>query len=211
MRTFEWTEPATLEEVAAALQKDGAFLKAGGVDLLELVKDGLLTPERLVSLGRVNALNIIERTDVGGLRVGARVTLAALAGHPLVRADYRALAQAASHSATETVRAVATLGGNLLQRSRCPYFRSKDSSCLRRGGEVCSAQSGGNRYHAIFGNRICAMVHPSTPATALLALRAVVVLRCPEGTYRRVPLEDFFVPPSRSLERETVTQQRRNS
>lgn len=206
MNQFEWTEPPTLVGVAEALDDADAALKAGGIDLLDLMKEGLVEPRRLVGLGRLEALRAIEATPEGGLRVGALSTLAEVASHPVIAARYRALADAAGHSATPQIRNVATLGGNLLQRSRCWYYRSRDFPCLRKAGTRCFAQEGRNRYHALFLNDRCAMVHPSTPATALVALGASVVLRAPSGAVRRVDIEEFFVPPSKALDRETIKQ-----
>lgn len=200
---FEWTEPKTLEAVSAALDGEKTSIKAGGIDLLDLMRTGLLAPKRVVGLGRVEGLRRIEATAEGGLRIGARATLAEVAQDEAIRTQYRALADATAHAATPQIREVASLGGNLLQRSRCTFYRARDRDCLRHGGERCPAQDRPSRYHAIFGNRTCAMVHPSTPATALIALRAHVVLASERGE-RRVPLEDFFLTPERSLERETI-------
>ena len=107
-----------------------------------------------------------------------------------------------ANSASPQIRAVATLGGNLLQRPRCWYFRSAEFRCLRKGGGHCYAISGENQYHAIFDNRFCAIVHPSTSATALAALGAEVELMDADGGTRRLALEDFFIGPDRDVQRE---------
>ncbi len=129
-------------------------------------------------------------------------TLAAIASHPLIASRYRALAQAAGGSASPQIRRVATIGGNLLQRPRCWYFRSAHHPCVRKGGTHCYAFSGENDYHAIFRHVGCAIVHPSTPATALVALRAHVELEGAKGGRRTVALEDFLLGPERDLHRE---------
>ena len=111
-------------------------------------------------------------------------------------------AAALRSSASPQIRNVATLGGNLLQRPRCWYFRSAEYHCLRKGGGHCFAISGENQYHAIFDNRPCAIVHPSTVATVLVALGAEVELTDAHGATHNLLLEDFFVPPDRDLQRE---------
>jgi xanthine dehydrogenase YagS FAD-binding subunit len=130
------------------------------------------------------------------------VTLGRLASDPLIRVRYPALADAAGESASPQIRAVATIGGNLLQRPRCWYFRLAEFRCLRKGGGHCCAIPGEKQYHAIFDNRFCAIVHPSTSATALVALGAEVELADADGGTRRLTLEDFFVRPDRDVQRE---------
>ena len=161
-----------------------SIVKAGGVDVLDLMKEGLLAPARVVNLRDAPGLDAIEAGADGCLRIGAMATLARLA-----RARRRA--QGASRrwptrvadSASPQIRNVATLGGNLLQRPRCWYFRAADFRCLRKGGGHCFAIPGDNRYHAIFDNRLCAIVHPSTAATALVALGASIELIDAEGEH----------------------------
>jgi xanthine dehydrogenase YagS FAD-binding subunit len=122
--------------------------------------------------------------------------------NPLVRQRYPALADALQNSASPQIRNVGTLGGNLLQRPRCWYFRAAAYHCLRKGGGHCFAISGENQYHAIFDNQACAIVHPSTAATALVALGASLELTNSEGVTRNILLEAFFVLPDRDLQRE---------
>ncbi len=181
---------------------DASVVKAGGVDLLDLMKENLLAPAKVVSLRDVPGLDAIAEEAAGGLRIGAMVTLAGLAAHPALRERYPALADAAQGSASPQIRNVATLGGNLLQRPRCWYFRAAEYHCLRKGGGHCFAILGENQHHAIFDNRVCAIVHPSTTATALTALGATVELADAAGAVRRVLLEDFFTPPERGVRRE---------
>jgi xanthine dehydrogenase YagS FAD-binding subunit len=179
-----------------------AVVKAGGIDLLDLLKEDLLAPGTVVSLRQIPGLDTIVDEADGGLRIGAMVTLARLADHPALRQRYPAVADAARVSASPEIRNAATLGGNLLQRPRCWYLRATAFHCLRKGGGHCFAMMGENQYHAIFDNRPCAIVHPSTAATALVALGASVVLTRPDGSLRQMLLEDFFVPPERDLQRE---------
>ena len=130
------------------------------------------------------------------------VTLASLADHPLLGGRYAVLSEVLRGSASPQIRNVATLGGNLLQRPRCWYFRSQAYHCLRKGGGHCFAISGENQYHAIFDNTACAIVHPSTIATALVALDATVELTDAAAATRQLALENFFVGPERDLQRE---------
>lgn len=215
---FEWTSARDVAEAAAgatttvsdamlAARDPGAagpadLLKAGGVDLLDLMKEGLLAPRRLISLKDVAGLDQIAEDREGGLRIGALATLEKAAAHPLVRGRYRALADALAGSASPQIRSVATLGGNILQRPRCWYFRSDAQRCLRRGGGRCFAIHGENQYHATFANEVCAVVHPSTAATALLALDARVELVNAQGETRRPPIGEFLVAPEIDVQRE---------
>ncbi len=217
MNRFEWTSAGDLAAalragsvtVANAMRTpsgqpgtNAVILKAGGVDLLDLMKEGLLTPRRVVNLRGIAELGRIVEEPGGALRIGAMVTLAQLAEHPLVRARFTALAQAAGQSASPQIRHVATIGGNLLQRPRCWYFRSLHHHCLRKGGGTCFAFAGENQYHAIFSHQGCAIVHPSTAATALVALDAKAELVNARGATRVVALEAFFLTPDKDIARE---------
>jgi xanthine dehydrogenase YagS FAD-binding subunit len=217
MNRFALTRAATISDAAtaasitvadamtipanAATGREASVVKAGGIDLLDLLKENLLAPTKLVSLNDIAGLATVAEQP-GGLRIGSMVTLANLATHPLVRQLYPALAEALQNSASPQIRNVATLGGNLLQRPRCWYFRAAEYHCLRKGGGHCFAISGENQYHAIFDNQSCAIVHPSTAASVLVALEATLELANSEGVTRTILLEDFFVPPDRDLQRE---------
>ena len=218
MNRFAWATPGSLSEAAAAAgatvaeamvagpaatgQSEVAIVKAGGIDILDLMKENLLAPAKLISLKQVPGLDTIAADDAGGVRIGAMVTLAALAADAVVRQRYPALGDAAGASASLQIRHLATLGGNLLQRPRCWYFRAEEYHCLRKGGGHCYAIPGENQYHAIFDNHLCAIVHPSTAATVLVALGATLELSDATGAIRRVLLEDFLVAPDRDLQRE---------
>jgi xanthine dehydrogenase YagS FAD-binding subunit len=185
-----------------AADTDKIFVvKAGGIDLIDLLKENLLAPAKIVNLKEIPGLDAIVEADAG-LRIGPMVTLAKLAGDPLVRQRFRILADAAAASASPQIRNVASLGGNLLQRPRCWYFRAEEFRCLRKGGDHCFALSGENQYHAIFDNEFCAIVHPSTAATVLVALGASLELSDARGRKRRVGLGDFFVLPNVDVLRE---------
>ena len=203
MKPVEWTNPSTVAEAVAALSQ-GAVIKAGGIDLVDLMKEGLIAPSRLVNLRSVRGLDRIERKEgppANGLRIGPLVTLARLGDDPDVKRRFRALADAAGHAATPQIRNVATLAGNLLQRPRCWYFRSEAFPCRRKGGSHCFALDGENQYHAIFDNGFCAVVHASATATALIALGATIVVTNREGA-REMSLESIFVGPTADVTRE---------
>ncbi|HEX8852568.1 MAG TPA: FAD binding domain-containing protein, partial [Pyrinomonadaceae bacterium] len=136
-----------------------------------------------------------------GLTLGALSTLAQLETHIAVRERYAALAEAAGLAATPQLRNMATVGGNLLQRPRCWYFRNEQFHCKKKGGQTCYAQTGENQYHAVFDNDPCAIVHPSATATALVALGARVELTGEKGK-REVTLEEFFITPEVDVRRE---------
>ena len=179
-----------------------SIVKAGGIDLLDLMKEGLLRPSRVTDLKEVPGLNLITEEEDGGLRLGPMATLAWLADHPLLQQRYAAFAGSLHNAASPQIRNVATLGGNLLQRPRCWYFRSHAYRCLRKGGGHCFAILGESQYHAIFDNQLCAIVHPSTAATILVAMGATIELTDATGNNRTLLLENFFVPPDRDLQRE---------
>ncbi len=217
MNRFEWASARSVAQAAgsgpvtvadAMLTRSGqpgtaaAIVKAGGIDLLDLMKEGLLTPRRVVNLRDIPELGRIAEEPGGAVRIGSMVTLAQLAEHPLIAARYRAVAEAAGQSASPQIRHVATIGGNLLQRPRCWYFRSLHHHCVRKGGGACFAFSGENAYHAVFGHNGCAMVHPSTAATALVAFNAKVELVGAKGARRIAALEAFFVTPDQDITRE---------
>jgi len=193
---------AMLAADSGAQSQDVRVVKAGGIDLIDLMKEGLLAPAEVTSLQGVPGLGAIAPTPEGGLSVGPMVTLARLAADPLIRERYPAIAEAAGESASPQIRAVATIGGNLLQRPRCWYFRAAEFRCLRKGGGHCYAISGENQYHAMFDNRFCAIVHPSTSATALVALGAEIELTSADAGTHRLALEDFFVGPDKDVQRE---------
>ncbi|HET6437955.1 MAG TPA: FAD binding domain-containing protein [Anaeromyxobacter sp.] len=201
MRAFEWCEPVTLEEALADLAVENAAIKAGGIDLLDRLKGRLDFPQRLVSLRRVAGLEMVRLREDGGLELGASVTLSAVAEHPLVRSRWPALAEAADQVATPNVRNAATVGGNLLQRPRCWYFRKESFRCVRKGGEACFAQDGRNAHHSVLANDMCAMSHPSDLAVPLVAHGATVSIAGRSGR-REASLESLFVAPDEDITRE---------
>jgi xanthine dehydrogenase YagS FAD-binding subunit len=203
MHPFEYASPTTADQAVKLLAAlpDKAAVLAGGSDLLGLMKEGVVTPERLVSLKAVRELRGIRYAPATGFRIGALVTVAELAADAALRWELPALSDAAGRVAGPQIRNVATVGGNLCQRPRCWYFRNGFGLLPQRDGKSMVVE-GDNRYHAIFSNEgAAAFVSPSTLAPLLIALDAHVVLRGPNGD-RQIPLERFYRIPVAQGERE---------
>jgi xanthine dehydrogenase YagS FAD-binding subunit len=207
MNSFEWVDATSVEQAVALLAESGVagpvVAKAGGVDLIDLMKERIVRPSRVVNLRTIPGLDTIAFDQTSGLTLGALATLARIEASPEIRERYPALAQAAGHAATPQVRNAATIGGNLLQRPRCWYFRNE---LFHAGGAdpTAAITRGENQYHAIFDNARTAMVHGSTPATALIAYGAEVQLIGPNGEQRMVAVKDLLLPPDITRERDTV-------
>jgi xanthine dehydrogenase YagS FAD-binding subunit len=202
MNSFTLADCTTVEAALSQL-KDGAVVKAGGVDLLDRMKNGTDTPARLVNIRNIPSLRGIQVTQQG-LNIGPLTTLTEVSSHPIVRAQYAVLSDACGHAATPHIRNMATLGGNLLQRLQCWYFRSADFECLRKGKEICFAFSGLNQYHAIMEYGGCPSVAPSSGAVALLALDANLELTSAAKGKRMVPIREFYVHPDANPQRYNV-------
>jgi xanthine dehydrogenase YagS FAD-binding subunit len=203
VRAFAYVDAANEKEALAALGTErGRFLPmAGGQDLLALMKDYVLTPERLVNVKRLDAA--VAATPDGGYRIGAAARLVEIAEHAGILKSHPALAQAAAEVGTPQIRNVGTLGGNLAQRPRCWYFRNEEFDCLKKGGSRCFAVDGENQYHAIFGEGPCHIVHPSNLAVAIIAHGGRIGVVGPAGA-REVDAEEFFVMPDRNIWAENV-------
>jgi len=199
VKNFEWVQPETVADAVAALGHPGAMALAGGVDLLDRLKERLDSPSRLVSLRKLPGLGAIK-VDAGVATIGANVTLAQLAADKALHASHPIIGDAAGHAATPQLRAMATIGGNLAQRPRCWYFRSEDFVCRKKGGGACFAQDGDNSMHAVFDNKVCASTHPSTVVTALMALGTRVTIA--GKATREVELASFFIRPETDVRRE---------
>lgn len=203
MKAFEYASPTGLEQAVSLLAEapERTEVLAGGTDLLALMKDRVRQPERVVSLRGVRELHGVELDPESGLRVGAAVTLADLAGHPEIARRYPAVARAAGHAAGPQIRHLGTVGGNLCQRPRCWYFRLGYGLLPKQDG-ASMVRAGDNRFHAILGNGGDALyVSPSTVVPILVALGGRVELAGPEGR-RETALEDFYRIPEREGERE---------
>jgi xanthine dehydrogenase YagS FAD-binding subunit len=199
---FTYVRPNSLEEAVRQLSSDDSRICAGGSDLLGCLRDEVFGCSKVVSISALNPLRGVERTRSGGLRIGALTRVAEVAQHPTVQELYPVLSQAASQVASPQLRNQGTLGGNICQRPRCWYYRG-EFHCRRKGGSTCYAMAGENQYHCILGGSGCYIVHPSDTAPALLALGASVEISGPTGS-RTLALDEFFVPPSTDILRETV-------
>ena len=206
MKSFTYERVSTpAQAIAAVKRKPGAKFIAGGTNLLDLMKLQIETPTHLVD---VNALGLdkIEPTADGGLRIGALVRNADLASDMRVRRDYGVLARALVAGASGQLRNMATTAGNLLQRTRCPYFYDSNMPCNKRvPGSGCSAIGGFNRQHAIVGTSdACIATHPSDMAVAMRVLDARVETARPDGTRRVIPIVDFHRLPGDAPHIDTV-------
>ena len=199
MKNFDWITPTTAKEAVDACATGRSFM-AGGTDLITLMKAGLHEPAGIISLSRVTGLDeIIE--DHGGITIGARVTLAQVAEHVTLQRRASAIADAARSAATPLVRNRATVGGNLGHRPRCWYFRHPDYPCSKKGGDTCFAIEGENKYHAIFDNTTCNIVHPSNLGPAFMAHDAEVQILGPKGE-RKLSIHEFWVRPEEDMRTE---------
>jgi xanthine dehydrogenase YagS FAD-binding subunit len=202
MNRFELAKATSVTEARElAAEKKGSALKAGGIDLLDHMKEHLVEPSRVVDLKGIPGLNEVAAEADGSLRIGPLATLAQVGAHTGVRKTHPALAQACAEAASPQIRNVATIGGNVLQRPRCWYYRLESYNCLKKGGDVCFAVGGENRYHVIFGGGPSYAPHPSNAAVPLVAYGASFHLEGPKGP-RAVAAGEFFVPPAKDPEKE---------
>jgi xanthine dehydrogenase YagS FAD-binding subunit len=205
MNHFTYTR---VDDVAGAVREvgagEGARFIAGGTNLLDLMKGNVERPRRLLDISRL-PLRDIERTADGGLRLGALASNADVAYHPEVERRYPLLTAAILAGASPQLRNMATVGGNLMQRTRCPYFYDTATPCNKREpGSGCSAITGFNRSHAILGtSEHCIATNPSDMSVALAALKAVVHVTGPTGA-RAIPLSQFHRLPGDAPERDTT-------
>ena len=200
MKPFAYARPKAVTE-ALELARGGATVMAGGTDLLGLMKDGILSPERIVDIRELEPLRGWGRTKGKGLRIGALVPLAELETSTELAKLQPIVGEALRPAATLQLRTMGTLGGNLLQRNRCWYFRDEAYPCWLKGGVRCFAVDGDNRLHAILGAEECVAVAPSDLAPALIAHDATVSLTGARGS-RTMPLSDLFVVPHGRVRRE---------
>ncbi len=206
MNNFEYLQPKDLKDASSLFKKTAqqCLLFAGGTDVLGLMKDEIISPEKLVNLKSITGLNEIKFTPGTGLKIGALVSVTEIAEHPIIAEKYTILQQAAQEVASPQLRNVGTLGGNICQRPRCSYFRG-DFDCLRKGGDMCFAVDGFNKYHGIVAGGPCYIVHPSDMAVALLALDAKVSIFSGKKS-RVIPISDFFVLPEQDVTSENILQ-----
>ncbi len=208
MRPFAYERPESIEQAMTMLATSEATSPdirplAGGTDLLTLMKSDIVRPDTLIDLKRVAELDDRIETTPDGTTIGALTTLSQLEHDPTIQSSYGALAGSAGQAATPQLRNMATLGGNVLQRPRCWYFRDPEIACWLKGGDTCPAHDGENTHHAIFQESPCVAVHPSDSAAALIALDAEVLVRGSSGE-RTIPIGQFFTTPTDEYRRENV-------
>lgn len=212
MKAFEWVSPTSIDDAVKLLNTAppvddidaGPRPMGGGQDLLTTMKDYITRPTRVVNLKNIRGLDRIEGNARKGLKIGALVTLAQLEEHAEVRRNFPGLAEAAHSIATQQIRNLGTVGGNLCQRPRCWYYRLEEVVCLKKGGSECYAAKGENKYNAILGGGPSYIVHPSDLAPMLLALGASVNVVGADGK-RPIALDKFFTLPAEgNIRRENV-------
>src|SRR5262249_46268157 len=205
MKTFDYVRPANVQDAVAAGSEPGAAYLAAGTNLMDLMKGGMIRPDKLVDITRLPGLDRIEDLPDGSVRAGALVRNSDLAHDRNFARRFPAVAEALLSGASAQLRNAATVGGNLLQRTRCPYFYDPASACNKRTpGAGCDARGGDTRLHAILGwSESCIATHPSDFCVALVALDAVVEVEGRAGR-RELPLETFHRLPGDTPERETV-------
>jgi xanthine dehydrogenase YagS FAD-binding subunit len=205
MNRFEYIRPATMSDAIAAAAVPGSAYLAAGTNLLDLMKGAVISPKRLIDISRLPGFDQIQPLPDGGLRIGAGVRNADLASNSIIRKRFPAVAEALLSGASAQLRNAATVGGNIMQRTRCAYFYDIASACnKRRAGAGCDAREGENRLHAVLGwSDSCIATHPSDFCVPLAALDAVVEI---EGHARRreVTLENLHLLPGETPERESV-------
>jgi len=208
MRPFTYERAQSPAEAAAsAARKPGAKFIAGGTNLLDLMKLEIEAPSHLIDVNGL-ALDKVEDTPDGGLRIGASVRNTDLAAHPRVRREYGLLSRALLAGASGQLRNKATTAGNLLQRTRCPYFYDTNQPCNKREpGSGCSAIGGFTRHHAVLGSSdACIATNPSDMAVAMMALDAKIETVGADGSVRSIPIGEFYRLPGDTPEIETILQ-----
>jgi xanthine dehydrogenase YagS FAD-binding subunit len=206
MKTFANSNAKTVQDATRRSQQartagQQPVFAGGGTDLLQLVKDRIVSPDVIVNLKTIPNLNQVTRS-AAGVSIGGQITLDALSRNEIIRKDYPVLAEAAGSVATPQIRNVGTVAGNLAQRPWCWYYRN-GFPCYKNGGNQCFSFGGENQFHAIFGGGPSYIVHPSDTAPALVALGATFRIVGPGGE-RRVPAADFFVLPRQNAAGENV-------
>jgi len=205
MNRFDYVRPASVQEAVAAASQPGSAFLAAGTNLLDLMKVGVARPERVVDISKLPGLDGIEWLPDGGVHVGALVRNADLAYDARFARTFPSVAEALLSGASPQLRNAATIGGNLMQRTRCSYFHDLAGACNRRTpGSGCDAREGENRLHAVLGwSEHCIATHPSDLCVPLAALDAVAELAGPEGT-REIAVDALHALPGSTPERETA-------
>jgi len=206
MKRFLHIDATSVDKASEYLAKGKAYVTAGGTDLMGTLKDNILPeyPELVINLKTIEGMDYIKE-EGGVLKIGALTLLEDIAHSDVVNSKYTALAQAAGRTASIHLREMGTIGGNICQMNRCWYFRNPDNkfNCIRKGGNMCYAMAGDNRYHSIFGAvSACIAVNPSDTAPALVALNASI-----KTNKRTISVDDFWtvtIPGSTVLEDDEI-------
>ena len=205
MKNFKHYDANSVEETLSILAeyKDKAKICAGGTALLDVMKRRILpSPEVVVNIKNIPGMNEIAEDDQG-LKIGPLVTLSDVEKSSLINSKYGILSQTAALVATPAIRNMGTIVGNLIQHVRCWYYLKPDFNCYRKGGPICFASSGDNRYHAIMEQKVCVATNPSDMAISLAVLNAKLQIQNTEGQ-RDVELKDFFIPLGNTLNPEDM-------
>ena len=207
MNRFEYVRPASIQEAVSAAATPGSAYLASGTNLLDLMKAGAARPQRVIDISRLPGLADIHWLPDGGVRIGALVRNSDLAYDTRFARTFPSVSEALLSGASAQLRNAATVGGNLMQRTRCPYFQDPASACNRRqAGSGCDARDGENRLHAVLGwSETCIATHPSDFCVPLVAFDAVVEIEGPDGA-REISLDALHLLPGNTPERETSLQ-----
>lgn len=205
MNRFDYIRPASVADAIAAAREPGSAFLAAGTSQLDLMKIGVSRPERLIDISKLPGLDRIDWLEDGSVRIGALVRNSDLAYDDRFQRTFPAIAEALLSGASAQLRNAATVGGNLMQRTRCAYFQDLASACNRRvPGSGCDAREGENRLHAVLGwSEHCIATHPSDFCVPLVAFDAVAEVEGPNGT-REIPVESLHLLPGETPERETT-------
>jgi len=204
MKNFAFVRARSVKEAVLSLGTDWneAAVMSGGTDLIGEMKNYIYSPDKVVNLRAISDLKYITE-DGNSIKVGAMTSITAVETDSLIMNNFTALSKAAGLVASPQLRNMGTIAGNICQRPRCWYYRDSEIKCLRKGGRLCYAASGENKYHAVLGGLGCYIVHPSDTAVALMAFDAKIKIVQPEGE-KEVDIGNFFVLPEVNLDRENI-------
>lgn len=204
MNSFAIAQPKSMADASRIVSDKKyslAVIKAGGIDLIDHLKEGLIAPDVVVNVRRLQSDKELIKVSAGEIRIDAVATLADIVSSAALRAACPALVQSVENAASPAVRNVASAAGNLLQRPRCWYYRNEQFNCLKKGGATCFAVEGENRYHAIFGDGPCHIVHPSNLAPALFVTDATVHMVGSE--HPSLPIRYLYHMPDKGVRTES--------
>jgi len=204
MQTFKYVQPKSLSDAAGISEKEGdaAVFFAGGTDVLGLIKNDIISPSEVINLKSIPGFDKIKPTGRLGLKIGALTTVSEIAENPVIMKKFKVLSEAANEVGSPQLRNVGTIGGNICQRPRCWYYR-EEFDCIRKGGNICYAIGGENKYHCVVGGGPCYIVHPSDIAVALVALNAEFTITNGKDI-KIVPADKFFVLPDQNSLQENI-------